>query len=318
MQENQLFEALLDVIPFATYAVDVNSYEVVYANKMMQEKMYAPRENFCWKRIYGQEEACSWCSVPQLKQRKKLYKSEKLITSFFDESTDKWLQAFDELVKWPDGRDVKYTIAVDISEQKEIQASMIKTHAKLAIQSKKLKEANEKLEYLATRDYLTGIKNRATFFKLSSDIWDADFSKNGLSLFCVMLDLDNFKNLNDTYGHKLGDEALKEFSRVVDSFLDETDIFARLGGEEFAITTVCEDEQAIHKKLESIRKAVEQIQLTRDDKSIHFTVSIGFAQKEMDESIDETLDRADQMLYEAKNSGRNKIKFRGYSNDARK
>ncbi|MCD6259142.1 MAG: GGDEF domain-containing protein [Helicobacteraceae bacterium] len=317
MQENQLFEALLDVIPFATYAVDINTYEVVYANKMMQEKMYAPREAFCWKKIYGQEEACSWCSIPELKQREKLYRNEKLVKSFFDESTDKWLQAYDELVKWPDGRNVKYTIAVDISEQKEIQASMIKTHTKLAIQSKKLKEANEKLEFLATKDYLTKINNRGNFFKLAHDIWDVDFEKNALSLFCAMLDLDHFKKLNDTYGHSMGDTALKEFANVVSTHLHDTDIFGRMGGEEFAIVSVCTDEQTFNKKLEDIQKSVANITLMHEGNEIHFTVSIGFVKKVENESIDITLERADKMLYEAKNSGRNKVKFRNMSYDAR-
>ena len=311
MQENQLFEALLDVIPFATYAVDINSYEVIYANKMMHEKMYAPKEEFCWKKIFGQEEVCAWCTIPQLKQRQKLYKSDKLVTSFFDESTDKWLQAYDELVKWPDGRDVKYTIAVDISEQKEIQASMIKTHTKLAIQSKKLKEANEKLEFLASKDYLTGIDNRANFFKLSAFIWDIDFSQNDLFIFVAMLDIDNFKRLNDTFGHKAGDNALIEFCNAITSRLAEHDIFGRLGGEEFAIVATCRDENQFLAKLEKIRESVADIKLIHNDKEITFTVSIGFAKKENNEPIDATLERADKMLYEAKESGRNRVKFRG-------
>ncbi|MBF0264914.1 MAG: hypothetical protein HQL46_06540 [Gammaproteobacteria bacterium] len=148
MQENKLFEVLLDVIPFAAYAVDINTYEVLYANKLMSESMYAPREDFCWKKIFGQEEACSWCTIPQLKQRKEIYSSEKLVSSFFDEVTDCWLQSYDELVKWPDGRTVKYSISVDITEQKEIQADMIKANTKLSIQRKKLLEANKKLQEL--------------------------------------------------------------------------------------------------------------------------------------------------------------------------
>jgi len=92
---------------------------------------------------------CSWCSIPALKKREAIYTNEKLVGSFFDEVTDSWLQTYDELVKWPDGKTVKYTISVDITEQKEIQADMIKAHSKLAIQSKKLLEANKKLKQLS-------------------------------------------------------------------------------------------------------------------------------------------------------------------------
>ncbi len=63
MTENKLFEALLDILPFAAYAVDVDTYEVIYANKLMSENMYAPRAEACWEKLYGQEEVCTWCTV---------------------------------------------------------------------------------------------------------------------------------------------------------------------------------------------------------------------------------------------------------------
>jgi diguanylate cyclase (GGDEF)-like protein len=306
MKENKLFEALLDVIPFAAYAVDIETYEVVYANKLMGEKMFAPRESFCWKKIFGQEEVCSWCTIPQLKQRKAVYKSEKLVTSFFDEATDCWLQSYDELVKWPDGRTVKYSIAVDITEQKEIQANMIKTHTKLAMQSKKLKEANAKLEYMAKKDYLTGVNNRGNFFNLLNETWDSI----DLPIYIAMLDIDKFKNLNDTYGHKVGDAALKQFTKTIENNLDESDLFGRIGGEEFALVIYSNIEQDVVEKIEKIRKDVEAIIINENDQTISFTVSIGLVKKEGNETIDITLDRADQELYKAKDGGRNRLNFR--------
>jgi diguanylate cyclase (GGDEF)-like protein len=306
MKENKLFEALLDVIPFAAYAVDIETYEVVYANKIMSEHMYAPREEYCWKKVFGQDEICSWCSIPELKKRKSAYISEKLISTFFNEVTDQWLQSYDELVKWPDGRTVRYSIAVDITEQKEIQANMIKTHTKLAIQSKKLKNANEKLEYLAKKDFLTGINNRGNFFNLVKKVWDKTLDENQ-AIFVAMLDLDKFKNINDTYGHKVGDEALKLFTKTVLTHLDENDIFGRIGGEEFAIVLQSDSEDAVMHKLEKIRQNVQELLIKSKDKSIKFTVSIGLAKKEDSISIDLLLDEADQKLYKAKTTGRNKI-----------
>jgi len=309
MTENKLFEALLDVIPFAAYAVDVETYEVVYANKLMSEKMYAPREDDCWKKVFGQEEKCSWCTIPKLSQREAIYASEKLISTFFDEVSDQWLQSYDELVRWPDGRTVRYSIAVDITEQKEIQANMIKTHAKLAIQTTKLKDANKKLEYMATKDYLTGINNRGHFFDLAKSIWNEESTKDK-QLFVAMLDLDKFKNINDTYGHKVGDDVLKEFTKSVLECLGENDIFGRLGGEEFAILfrSTCDTDTLT--KLENIRKTTENLVITSNDEDIRFTVSIGVAQKENDITIDLLLDEADKNLYDAKTIGRNTIKFK--------
>jgi len=308
MQENKLFEALLDVIPFAAYAVDIDTFEVVYANKMMSEKMYAPREEFCWKKIFGQEEVCSWCTISELKTRDRVYKSEKLISSFFDESTDAWLQTYDELVRWPDGRTVKYSIAVDITEQKEIQASMIQTHTKLAMQSKKLKEANDKLEFMARKDYLTGINNRGNFFALGEELFLKE--KLRYPIYVAMFDLDKFKDLNDTYGHKFGDEALKAFTNKVVSQLNERDIFGRLGGEEFAlvINSCCSED--IVNRVDNIRDSISKIELCYEGEIIHFTVSVGLVKTEESETLDETLDKADKELYGAKEDGRNKLKFR--------
>ncbi len=147
MLENKLFEALLDVIPFKAYAVDIDTFEVVYANKMMRENMYAPQETYCWEKVFGQEEICSWCSIFDLKNKAEgSSKKDKHTIEFFDETDDKWLKSYDELMSWPDGRNVKYSILVDITDQKEIQGSMVKSHASLAMKNKQMNETNKKLQ----------------------------------------------------------------------------------------------------------------------------------------------------------------------------
>ena len=147
MLENKLFEALLDVIPFGAYAVDIETYEVVYANRIVRENMYAPQETYCWERIYGQNEICSWCSVMHLQQRgDRAVKKEKYTCEFFDEMDDRWVKSYDELISWPDGRDVKYSILVDTTDQKATQGSMIQSHAKLAVKSKQMTKTNQNLQ----------------------------------------------------------------------------------------------------------------------------------------------------------------------------
>lgn len=147
MLENKLFEALLDVIPFGAYAVDIDTYEVVYANKRMRNNMYAPQEEHCWEKVFGQKEICSWCSILKLQERKKSQlKTGKYICEFFDETDDKWIKSYDELMSWPDGREVKYSILVDITDQKEIQGSMIKSHAVLAVKNKQISKTNKNLQ----------------------------------------------------------------------------------------------------------------------------------------------------------------------------
>ena len=139
MLENKLFEALLDVVPFGAYAVDVNNYEVVYANKLIRENMYAPQEQKCWQKIYGRDEKCLWCSIGK-------QISEKQNSNFFDEIDDKWIKTYDEFIGWPDGRDIKYSILVDITEQKSSEGAMIQAHAKLAVRSKQLVKTNQNLQ----------------------------------------------------------------------------------------------------------------------------------------------------------------------------
>lgn len=309
MQENKLFEALLDVIPFAAYAVDVDTYEVVYANKLMTENMYAPREKYCWKKIFGQDEVCSWCTIEELKKRQAIYKSEKLINHFFDEVTDSWLQIYDEILKWPDGRTVKYSITVDITEQKEIQAAMITTHTKLAMQSQKLKEANEKLEFMAKKDFLTAVNNRGNFFNVGEDFFTKTLQDDE-PIFVAMFDLDKFKLLNDNYSHKVGDLALQAFTKTLEKHLNETDIFGRLGGEEFALIMQSSCSDSVIQKLQKIREDTEKIIINHNNQEISFTVSIGLVKKELNDTLDITLEKADKELYGAKKIGRNQLKFR--------
>lgn len=307
--ENNFFGSLLEVIPFPTYTVDINTYQVVYINKVLKNKIYAPNEEFCWKKIYGQEQICSWCTVPKLTEDYKNKKNKKEIGTFFDESSDTWLQAYDELITWTDGRIVKCTIAIDITEQKEMQASLIRTHTKLARQTKKLKETNEKYESLAKIDYLTGSNNRRNFFHLGETLYKNDIECKE-DIYVALFDLDNFKQLNDLYGHHLGDKALIAFAKKVEKNINKNiDIFGRLGGEEFALI-IKSNEKTIFKKIEHIRKVIQEISLHEDSKIIHFTVSVGLVKRNVNETLDMTLEKADKLLYEAKNCGRNQTKFR--------
>lgn len=312
MQENKLFEALLDVIPFAAYAVDIDTYEVVYANRLMTETMYAPREEYCWKKIFGQEEVCSWCKISELKQRQAIYKSEKLISNFFDESTDKWLQSYDELVKWPDGRTVKYSIAVDITAQKEIQADMIKTHTKLAMQKKKLKEVNSKLEELNKKDNLTGVNNRDTFFILGEKLLE-NSRNNQHSLYAAIFDIDKLKDINIKYSKIAGDTVIKDCIKTIENLLDIDEVFGRLTGVEFGVLMPNKTDIEVNKKLELIRETIEGLSIDLEDgKSISSTISIAFDKLQDDDTELQTLlSRIDIELLNIKDSGGNTVKQRG-------
>ena len=154
------------------------------------------------------------------------------------------------------------------------------------------------LEYAAHRDPMTGVYNRRRFFELAGPLLDQGTS------FALMLDIDKFKSVNDTYGHATGDEVIKFVTRVAQTKLDAQDILGRLGGEEFAVIGPAEGLPQVLEKAEAIRQAVEQ---EFEDPRFRVTISIGTALRADQESIDQLLARADEALYQAKTQGRNRV-----------
>lgn len=165
------------------------------------------------------------------------------------------------------------------------------------------KEMEKRLHQLATTDELTGLNNRRHFEQLF--LTEIDRSKryeHPLSL--LMLDIDHFKQINDTYGHIVGDEALKEVAHTLNRSLRATDISARLGGEEFCVllpeTNELEARQVAERILEEIRK----LEVAADSETVKLTISIGGITRTSDFHYLEMLQSADQALYQAKHNGR--------------
>lgn len=174
---------------------------------------------------------------------------------------------------------------------------------------KQLEIAHKKLFAIANTDYLTKINNRRSFFCLSEQTFlRANDCNEDLSL--IMIDIDNFKQINDTYGHDVGDEILKMFVKAFKPHLGKEDIFGRLGGEEFAITLPrCNLEEA-RIKAEILRAALQQAVTHNNTKKIGITASFGVAQMQGNTCIDEILQTADNLLYAAKKSGKNRVRSR--------
>ncbi|WP_164520852.1 sensor domain-containing diguanylate cyclase [Vibrio aphrogenes] len=167
----------------------------------------------------------------------------------------------------------------------------------------------KRLEYLANTDVLTGLSNRRHFFEeISSTFNQPDAQAEPLSI--LMLDIDNFKSVNDNYGHDAGDIVLKAMTQTILSHLTSRHIFARLGGEEFVITTPTTLQEA--KELaETLRVAIESqpISVTKS-LNLPITLSIGVANKPPScHDVDEVLKNADLALYQAKQKGRNRVEI---------
>ncbi len=165
-----------------------------------------------------------------------------------------------------------------------------------------------KLQSQVQVDYLTGLATRRHFMTQASEEI-ARARRYGLPLSLCMLDLDRFKTVNDTHGHKAGDKVLQRFSEICLASLREIDIAGRLGGEEFAILfpeTGLDQVRLVAERLRE-RLAAQQLQLD-DGVVVQFTVSIGVALLEAtDESLDSLMARADRALYAAKRGGRNRV-----------
>jgi diguanylate cyclase (GGDEF)-like protein len=166
----------------------------------------------------------------------------------------------------------------------------------------------EKLDYLASHDTMTGILNRRKFFELATPI----FNEHPKNLYAAMIDIDKFKRINDTHGHPAGDLVISAVTGTISSQLRKGAIFGRLGGEEFAFVVHYQEPADAQQHLQSIRKKVEQLEITIDSgKTIRCTISIGVVKADNTiQTLDQLLHRADKLLYRAKGSGRNKAFFR--------
>ncbi|HPC36688.1 MAG TPA: diguanylate cyclase [Candidatus Marinimicrobia bacterium] len=177
-----------------------------------------------------------------------------------------------------------------------------------------LEEANRRLESLSTTDALTGIYNRRHFDQeLKREIARSKRYNSPLSL--LMLDIDLFKIVNDTYGHLLGDEVLKAIGQILTNCLRKNDICARYGGEEFVVLLPETGEKEAFLVAEKIRATVAKREIAFEQSLARVTISIGIAQFNSTEMAEGTqlVDAADKALYQAKRSGRNKSVIFDYS-----
>jgi diguanylate cyclase (GGDEF)-like protein len=164
----------------------------------------------------------------------------------------------------------------------------------------------ESIRDAAYRDFLTGLRNRKFFFEHCARAHDAAALPGGGPLAVAMLDVDHFKRVNDTYGHDGGDAALKHLAALLQEHLPEADTVARFGGEEFCALVPGVDRAGATAIFERLRRAVEAAPVTHAGAEIRFTISIGLALQPR-ATLAARVSRADELLYQAKESGRNRV-----------
>ena len=166
-------------------------------------------------------------------------------------------------------------------------------------------ELFEKTRDMANKDFLTGAFNRRYFFD-SGEAIVLKSTREKQNLAVAMLDIDKFKNINDTYGHDIGDIAIKEVVTILEKNLRHSDLMARFGGEEFCVLLEDITQEDLEKLFEKIRASFEDNTLEVGDKTLKFTVSIGVFYG-LNDDLEYMIKKADDGLYYCKNNGRNQV-----------
>jgi diguanylate cyclase (GGDEF)-like protein/PAS domain S-box-containing protein/hemerythrin-like metal-binding protein len=213
------------------------------------------------------------------------------------------LEVNSEIIRDIDGNPKQIvSIIRDITERRRTEEALKESEEKYRLLTEELENKNKILSASIIIDKLTGINNRHYFdMRVMEEIANSDRCKTPLSM--IFFDLDKFKDVNDTFGHDVGDDVLIAITENVRRFIRKTDLFARWGGEEFIILMTQTGVQGAAIVAEKIRRSVEQIVHPEAGK---VTISLGVAERIKDEYLESWFKRADQLLYLAKKGGRNR------------
>ncbi|MBP1931052.1 sensor domain-containing diguanylate cyclase [Ammoniphilus resinae] len=202
-------------------------------------------------------------------------------------------------------RDVQVYSSTILGMDKKLLFSIIHDITDQVIYENELVHLNKKLKKISSLDGLTGIYNRRAFDQFILHSW-----QGCKQLSLIMVDIDQFKKYNDTYGHLQGDECLKQVAEaLVSSVQRSADLVARYGGEEFAVILQNSSKAGVLHVAEKLRDQVESLRIphSASDVSEFVTISLGVCHAESADSIEDLIVKADQALYLAKNRGRNQV-----------
>ena len=244
--------------------------------------------------------------------------SEKLI-AVMDESSvsrEKLNQIKDELQKDSSElhlENIKKRLA-SIADSLEIEATSLTTKiqkendliSNLQRRMHRLEIALEKAKRESKIDFLTKLLSKRTI-EQELAVVESAYKRYGIDYSLVFFDLDNFKMINDTFGHDAGDTILKELGKILNQNKRDVDLVGRFGGEEFLAILQKTDLKGAITFAENIREAIENHKFLYKDERIFVTISAGIASRKDFESKEETLKNADSMLYNSKNAGRNRV-----------
>ncbi|HRO50345.1 MAG TPA: diguanylate cyclase [Hyphomicrobium sp.] len=215
-----------------------------------------------------------------------------------------------------EGEQVRVIVSLLVAENERMRRDSSELKVKLEESRRQIDTLRSNLiqaEEVVLRDPLTGVGNRRCF-DLTMEKAITDSRENGTPLSLVMCDIDYFKRVNDAFGHQVGDEIIKMFSRVIETSVREGDTVIRYGGEEFAVILPRAGQDAAKSIAERIRRQFESKKLTireTNQKIGQMTASFGVAEYRAGEDTELLVQRADAKLYDAKSGGRNQVSAYG-------
>lgn len=203
---------------------------------------------------------------------------------------------------WQEARELTTHFTYMVDTLRKLNESL---NDQVAERTRELFEANKQLEMLATQDPLTGLHNRRYFDERFKEEFERA-KRYGHQMAVVILDIDHFKSINDTYGHDFGDLVLKKVSEFIKNAARESDVLARIGGEEFSLILPVTVEGAPGAFLERLRSEIAGLEFSSGNRTVQVTCSFGVAYiSDETKDSDALLKRADLALYKAKSDGRN-------------
>lgn len=194
--------------------------------------------------------------------------------------------------------------------EQEARQTLVEITLQSQLQSRQMELQNQKLRVQASTDGLTGLANRGRFNQFMRQAFE-EMRASGQPLSLLFLDIDNFKSINDTFGHQAGDSVLERIGDLLKTRLEETQLAARYGGEEFAIVLPATDAPAALDAAEQLREAIETEAIPFDAQPIAITASIGVTTADSISRFstpDEMVGAADKAVYAAKEAGRNCVR----------
>jgi len=283
INEYSQLTSLFDSMEHDIYVADMDTYEVLYVNKALEQKLSgSPLGKTCYKEFQGLDSPCGFCTNSKIRHNG----NRPYYWEHYNAKFKAHFHLTDRVIKWPDGRDVRFEMAVDITQRKVLE---------------------EKLNIMAATDELTGLWNRRHFMREGKREFERS-SRYKTIFSLLILDIDRFKRINDTFGHLAGDKAIRKIVGDIREGLREADIFGRIGGDEFGIILPHTDLSNATVLADRLRQNIALRPVSFGEHDSFVSVSMGATGYREDfKSFDDMLKVADYALYQAKSGGRNRI-----------